>query len=151
MRLLQSQTVSHPASARLSKQDSVFQPSLRARVCVLHLTSGCNGGSLGTPQFDYNNDNEINFEDMIADWNDDGSIDSSDVPTDTNNDGVIDASDLPSGVVAIVPSGKQLNDIYYEPVILNNPGRETDELYFGPDQQETTESEAIGMIFWWMR
>ena len=60
-------------------------------------------------------------------------------------------ADLPSGVTATAPTAKILNDIYYEPVILNNKEMETDELYFGPDQQETTESESIGMIFWWMR
>jgi len=118
---------------------------------ILHFTSACSGAGLDTPQFDYNGDNLINFEDMVADWNNDGNIDSSDVPTDTNSDGVIDAADLPTGVTAVAPTAKILDDIYYEPVILNNKEMETDELYFGPDQQETTESESIGMVFWWMR
>lgn len=127
------------------------EPCSTGGTSILHFTSACNGGGIESPQFDYNDDGVINFEDMVADWNEDGTIDSSDVATDTNNDGVIDASDLPDGVSASAPTAKILNDIYYEPVIINNRAHDTDELYFGPDQQETTESEAIGMVYWWMR
>ncbi|MBW1893276.1 MAG: hypothetical protein JRI91_06225 [Deltaproteobacteria bacterium] len=123
------------------------EPCSTGGTSVLHFTSACNGGGIETPQFDYNNDGVINFEDMVVvDGNGDIVV-----LTDTNNDGVIDESDLSAGQSASAPTAKILDDIYYEPVILNNPENETDELYFGPDQQETTESEAIGMVFWWMR
>ena len=67
------------------------EPCSTGGTSILHFTSACSGAGFDTPQFDYNGDGVINFEDMVADWNNDGNIDSSDVATDTNGDGVIDA------------------------------------------------------------
>lgn len=123
------------------------EPCSTGGTSILHLTSACNGGGLDAPQFDYNNDGVIDFQDMVV-------VDASNnivVLTDTNSDGVIDENDMSAGMSASAPSAKGLDDIYYEPVILNNPDSNTDVLYFGPGAQETVESESLGMVFWWMR
>ena len=69
-------------------------------------------------------------------------------PYDRNEDGVIDRADVPDD--SYPPSGKILDDIYFDPVIINL-GPEIDMMYFAPEEQETTTAESVGMVYWWMR
>ncbi|MEW6079315.1 MAG: PilC/PilY family type IV pilus protein [Thermodesulfobacteriota bacterium] len=54
---------------------------------------------------------------------------------DTNDDGVIDADDIEA-------NRKDLDDIYYKPVIIE------DKMYFSEDDPEQGPSEALGVAYW---